>query len=348
LALRWGVIALGLAIGLPGIFEAPGADAADARSVVVLRKSLAVAESRSGAASPLLLPLLDRLAGAQFDDGALAEAAASRRRVLKIAQRAYGPDSPNAAGAMVALANVEMLRQRYVAAEQLLMTAVPMLEAHRGADNPALAAPLAALARIAVARGDLTAAEDWAGHANIIALRHPQAASNEPLRALGAVYAAEQRFNEGERVLRAAIARDRQAHGSNSLETARSLAQLANLQLRGQRCDQALPLIEEAIAIDQQRLGANHPLIADDFADLGLIYAGLGRDGAASDALYFAIDLLENGSSEESTRLGYAELEIAPILRRLGQKEDAETALKDGKRIVDAAEEDERQRERQI
>jgi tetratricopeptide (TPR) repeat protein len=168
------------------------------------------------------------------------------------------------------------------------------------------------------------------------------------LRVLGAVYAEERRFDDGERVLRSAIARDRQGHGANNAETARSLAQLANLELRAQRFNEALPLIEEAISLDQLRLGSTHPLIADDFADLGLVYAGLGRDDAASDALYFAIDLLNRGAGEESTRLAYAELEIAPILRRLGQKDDADAAFKDARRILDAAADDERQHERQI
>jgi tetratricopeptide (TPR) repeat protein len=324
------------------------ANAADARSVAGLTRSLAIEENRSGAASPHLLPLLERLAGAQFDDGALGEAAASRRRALNIALRSYGGNAPNTALAMVALADVELLRHHYTDAEPLLIAAVPALEERFGADSPALARPFAGLARIALARGDLTAAESWANRANAIANRRPATASSEPLRVLGAVYAAEDRFDDGARVMRAAIAHDRQAQGANSLETARSLAQLANLLLRAQRFDEALPLIEQAIAIDQDRLGETHPLIADDFADLGLIYAGLGRDDAAGDALSFAIDLLERGSSEESTRLGYAELEIAPILRRLGETEDADAAFKDAKRILDAAANDERQRERQI
>jgi tetratricopeptide (TPR) repeat protein len=330
------------------VATASDANAADARSVAWLSKSLATEESRSGAASPHLLPLLDRLAGAQFDDGALGEAAASRRRALKIAQRAYGGGSVNTANAMVSLADVEILRHHYVAAEPLLSTALPTLEARLGAENPVLVGPLAALSRIAIARGDLPAAEDWANRANAIAIRRPQAASSEPLRVLGAVYAEERRFDDGERVLRSAIARDRQGHGANNAETARSLAQLANLELRAQRFNEALPLIEEAISLDQLRLGSTHPLIADDFADLGLVYAGLGRDDAASDALYFAIDLLNRGAGEESTRLAYAELEIAPILRRLGQKDDADAAFKDARRILDAAADDERQHERQI
>jgi tetratricopeptide (TPR) repeat protein len=323
-------------------------EAADGGPVAGLTKTLAIEESRSGATSPHLLPLLDRLAGAQFDDGELADAADSRQRALKIVVRAYGAASTNAADAMVALAGVELLRHRYSRAEPLLIAAVPALEARFGADSPALAGPLAGLARIALARGDLPAAESWAKRAAAIADRRPAMTTSEPLRALGAVYAAEQRFDEGEKVLSSAIARDRQHGTADSPELARSLAQLANLLLRAQHFTEALPILEQAIVIDQDKLGPNHPLIADDFADLGLIYAGIGRDDDASQALYYAIDLLSNGSSDESTRLAYAELDIVPVLRRLGQADDAEVAFKDARKILDQAAEDERQHERDI
>lgn len=341
---RWGALVLGLlAVGV----MARTANAAEG-SVVALSNTLAVEENRSGITSPHLLPLLDRLAGAQFDDGELADAADSRRRALKIVVRAYGANSTNAAEAMVALANVELLRHRYSRAEPLLIAAVPAFEVRFGVDSPALAGPLAALARIALARGDTTAAESWAKRAIVIADHHPTMTSAEPLRALGAVYAADQRFDEGEKVLRTAIARDRQRYGGDSPELARSLAQLANLLLRAQHFAEALPLIEQATVIDQERLGPNHPLISDDFADLGLIYTGLGRDDDAGDALYYAIQLLTNGSSEESTRLACAELDLVPVLRRLGQNDDAEKTFNDAQKILDHAADEERQRERQI
>ena len=342
---RWGTLVLGLVAASSFLTAAA---ATDGGSVAGLRKTLAIEESHSGDTSPHLLPLLDRLAGAQFDDGALADAADSRRRALKIAVRSYGRDSVDAADAMVALASVELLRHRYSRAEPLLIAAVPALEQRFGADSPALAGPLAGLARVALAHGDLTSAENRAKRATTIAERHPTTTTSEPLRALGAVYASERRFDDGEKVLRTAIARDRQRDGADSPEQARSLAQLANLLLRAQHFTEALPIIEQAIVIDQDRLGANHPLIADDFTDLGLIYVGLDRDNNAAQALYYAIDLLTNGSSEDSTRLAYAELDIAPVLRRLGQGDDAEAAFKDAKQILDRAIEEERQRERQI
>jgi tetratricopeptide (TPR) repeat protein len=193
----------------------------------------------------------------------------------------------------------------------------------------------------------VAAAETWADRATAIAARHPSSVSSEPWRALGAVYATQDRFAEGEKVLRAALARDRAAAG-DGFETARSLAQLANLLLRAKRFDAALPPIEQATAIDQQQLGATHPLIADDFTDLGLIYAGIGRDAAAGVALCYALDLLERGAHEDTPRVAYVELGLAPVLRRLGYADDAKTAFDDAKRILDAAAKDERKRDRQI
>jgi len=322
--------------------------AADGRTIAGLSRAVAAAEGRSGATSPHLLPLLERLAGAQVDGGALTDATESRRRALKIAVRAYGSASANAANAMIALAEVDILQHRYLDAEPLLIAATDVLATRLGADNPALAAPLAALGRIALARGEVSLAEARAGQAHAIALRNPAVRTSEPLRVLGAVYAIEERFAEGEQVLKAALARDRSKAGESSLETARSLAQLANLLVRAQRFDEALPLIEQATAIDQSRLGPTHPQIADDFADLGLVYAGLGRDEDAAQALTYAVDLLNRGAGKDTSRVAYAELELATVLRRLGQTDDADTAFKDAKRILDDAAEDERVRERQI
>ena len=341
---RWGT--LGLCF-LCAVAAASSAGAADGGTIAGLSRALAVEESRSGARSPHLLPLLERLAGAQFDDGALAEAAASRWRALKIALTAYGSDSANAARAMTALAEIDILDRNYLDAEPLLTTATNVLSARLGTENPALAEPVAKLARVALARGDLKLAESLAVRAIALAARDPTHPT-EPLRVLGAVYAATERFDDGEAVLRRAIEQDRRARGDNSLEMARNLAQLANLLLRARRFADALPPIEQAIAIDQARLGPAHPLIADDFCDLGLIYGGLERDTDASRTLIYAIGLLDQGSAKETSRVAYAELDLAGILRTMGYNDAADVAFADAKRILDQAEEEERQREREL
>src|SRR4029077_3152741 len=113
--------------------------------------------------------------------------------------------------------------------------------------------------------------------ARAIARRNPDGRSAEPLRTLGAVLTAEERFAAAESVLTEALAQDQTQHGAGAVDTARSLAQLANLYLRQGKPEDALPLIEASTAIDQSRLGATHPFIADDLHDLGLAYDALSR-----------------------------------------------------------------------
>jgi tetratricopeptide (TPR) repeat protein len=341
---RWGAIGLYL---VGAVASADCARAADGGLVAGLNGAILAEESRGGHTSPHLLPLLDQLAGAQFDDGALAEAAESRHRALKIAIGAYGVGSANIAKAMTDLAEIDILRFRYVDAEPLLTIAVADLSERFGADNPALSEPLAALARIAVAHGEFDRAERLAGRANVLA-GHDDGRSAEALRALGAAYAGEKRFAEGEAVLRQAVARDRQAHGDTSLETARSLVALANLLLRADRFDEALQPIEQAIAIDQARLGPKHPLIADDFCDLGLIYSGLKRHEDAIRILVYAIGLLEQAGGKDGSRLAYAELDLAGVLREMGNNKAADVGLAAAKRILDKVREEDREREREL
>jgi tetratricopeptide (TPR) repeat protein len=340
----WGIAVLCLLGALAG---AERAFAADGGLVSGLSRALASEENRSGAESPHLLPLLDQLAGAQFDDGALAQAAESRRRALKIALATYGSQSTDAADAMTALAEIDILRHDYLGAEPLLTVAANVLSARLGAGNPALSQPLSGLARLALARGDVRLAATLASRANSVAARDPSR-STEPLRVLGAVYAAEQRFDAGEAMLRQALARDRRTHGDAGVETARSLAQLGNLLLRAKRFAKALPPIEEALAIDQANLGPTHPLIADDFCDLGLTYAGLNRDAEGTQVLAYAIGLLEQGSGRDTARLAYANLDLAGVLREMGYNDAADAAFAEGKRILDEAGHDEREHEREL
>ena len=340
---RWGALSLCLVL----VGAANQALATDGGSVAGLRRALAVAETRAGKASPQLLPLLDRLAGAQTDDGALADAAKSRRRALKIALASFGGDSSDTANAMIALAQVNLLRHDYFAAEPLLTLATNVLTAKLGADSPALIQPLAGLGRLALDRGDLDSAEQFARRAMALA-PHDPTHSTEPLRVIGAVDAAREHYDEGEAVLSQAISTDRHYHGDNSEETARSLAQLANLLLRAKRFNEALRPIEQAIAIDQARLGPTHPLITDDFCDLGLIYSGLNRDQDAAEMLSYAIGLLDQGNAGGTARMAYAELDLAGVLHTMGYDKAANAVFNDGKHILNAAGKADRDHEREL
>jgi tetratricopeptide (TPR) repeat protein len=309
-------------------------------------QSLAAAEQRVGTTHPDLLAILGPLAELRFRDAEITEAVALRRRSLKIAVDAFGSDSAPAAEAMVALASVYIDLRQYFDAEPLLITADNVLTDRLGVDDPAMAPVLSGLARTALARGDKDAARNRVERAVAIDEKSHSEDRSERLRALGAVLAAEERFDESARVLRRALALDRE--GMDEFATARSLSQIANTLLREKRFSDALPLVEEATAIDQSRLGATHPLIADDFYHLGLIYLETKRAPDAQKALGAAVNVLNRGVGRGTPRVAYVKLALARAAHEQGRDTESATLFAEAQRILNAAEEEGRGREREI
>jgi tetratricopeptide (TPR) repeat protein len=331
----------GLWLAAAGLAAASPA-AAESGEVAAIRRELSAAAARDGASSPRLLPLLDRLAAAEFRDGDLAAALASRRRALKLAVAAFGTEAPATAEATAALALLQIERQRYLDAEGLLIVARRRL----GDTTPASIPVLSGLARIALARGDPARARPLAERAVALMTAQREPRSAEPLRVLGAVDAAERRFDDGVAVLNRALAFDRARR--DPLELARSLAALGGVYLRADRFAEALPPLEEAAALDQETLGPNHPAIADDFHDLAIACEGLKRAGEARRLLAAAIALLERGDGRNSPRLAFAELELSRLQRETGDGEAADASFARARRILNAAEDEERERERRL
>ena len=341
----WVVVGLTFLLMAPAPKADPPASAQPDKSAALTR-SLAVAEKRLGPGNPNLLPILAPLAQLRFESADITEATALRRRALKIAIAAYGASSVPAAEAMASLARLYIDLRRYLDAEPLVIAADNVLSARVGAEDPAIAAVLADRSRIALAQGDKNRARQWAEQAVAIDGKIGGAPRTDRLRALGAVLAAEGRFDESEHILLKAVALDR-ADG-DQLATARSLSQLANAYMRQKRFAQALPLVEEATAIDQQRLGATHPLIAEDFHDLGLIYLATDRPVDAIRAFHTAMDVLDRGAGRRTPALAYIELDLARAEHTLGHEDKAQSLFRDARHILNTAEDEERERQRRV
>ena len=340
-------IAIYLGLMLAGTGSAAGADPSSAM-IAGIRRALAAEAAQEGADSPYLLPLLEQLAAAQFREGDLAEATEAHRRMLKIAIAAFGTEATTTAEAMTSLAAIEIERQRYFDAEPLLIVARNILTAQLGAESQALIPVLTGLARIALARGEVAVAKVDAERAAGLMAANKFPRSSEPLRVLGAVYAAERRFEAGIAELKQAIAFDRAKPDPDNIETARSLAELGDLYLRAGEYTEALAHLEEAAAIDQERLGPYHPVLADDFHDIAIAYDGLKEPGRARDILLAAINVLEHGSGKNSPRLAFALLELSRVYRQLHKDAAADAAFARARSLLDAAEDEDRRRERRV
>ena len=151
---------------------------------------------------------------------------------------------------------------------------------------------------------------------------------------------------ERPRIAFTALALDRE--DMDELATARSLSQLANTFLREKRFSDALPLVEEATAVDQSKLGATHPFIADDFYGLGLIYLETKRAPDAQKVLEAAVNLLNRGAGRGTLRLAYIQLALARAAHEQGRETESATLFAEAQRVLTAAEEEGRRREREI
>jgi tetratricopeptide (TPR) repeat protein len=328
-----------LAIATTGVVAAAG----PADEAISLTRRLTAAEHQNGPASPALLPILAPLAQLRFEQGELAEATALRRRSLKIAIATDGSASIPAAEAMAALAHLYIERRRYLDAEPLAIAATEVLTERLGPSDKALAPVLADQARIALARGDVDRALKRVEQAIAIDKKGGSTESDR-LRIYGTVLVAQAKFAEGERALQEALAIDRTRN--DRLTSARSLAALAHAFLRQKRFAEALPLIEEATLLDQTCLGPTHPLIAEDFHDLGLVYLGSDRAADAAKAFHTAIGVLERGDGRGTPSLAYIMLDLAHAEHVQGREDKAQSLFTAARQILNIAEDEERDRQR--
>src|SRR4051794_22280366 len=309
-----------------------------------LAEAFGTAQVTEDADGPALLSQLDATAHTLWRAGDLTQEAALRRRALRIALAAFGPESLATARAITALALAHIDRRRWLDAEPLVILAARMLpDAHKDRLGAAI---FAGQARVALARGDADAALAFARRAVESARHNPRDASAEPLRALGAALAALERFEEARQAIEEALALDRRQHGPEAVETARSLSQLGNLYLRWGRPEDALMPLQQATAIDQLKLGPAHPFIADDLHDLGLAYDALNRPERARRLFLAALAVLERGPGRDTPRAAYAERALGRVERQLGHTAAADAAQRDARRILNEAEAEERRRER--
>lgn len=328
-----------LAAAAAGVALAAG----PADEVTGLTQRLTAVERQNGPELPALLPILAPLAQLRFEQGELAKATTLRRRSLKIAIAADGSASVSAAEAMAALAHLYIERRCYLDAEPLAIAATDVLTERLGPSDKALAPVLADQARIALARGDTDRALKWAEQAIAID-KESGGTESDRLRIYGAALVAQAKFAKGERVLQEALAIDRARN--DRLASARSLAALAHAFLRQKRFAEALPLIEEATLIDQTCLGPTQPLIAEDFHDLGLDYLASDRAADAAKAFHTAIGVLERGDGRDTPSLAYIMLDLAHAEHVGGHEDKAQSLFTAARRILNNAEDEERDRQR--
>jgi tetratricopeptide (TPR) repeat protein len=208
------------------------------RAEQVLTRATAVYERSLGPTHPALSTPLVNLAGVLTYQRKHAEAEAIYARALAIDQAALGPDHPYVADGMTNLGGALLAEGKPAAAQPYFEQALAIQERVLGADHPDVAWTLSGLSEVVIARG---------------------------------------RYGEGRALLARALAIST-AHDPASEAVAQLRQHVGGSYLAEGKFADAERELGAALALFEQRLGADHPRNAIVLTQLAEAAAGLGRD----------------------------------------------------------------------
>ncbi len=226
----------------------------------------------------------DRLEkGGQYD-----EAIPLAQRALAIREKALGPDHPDVAASLDALAELYLDKQAYARAEPLYERALVIREKVLGPDHPEVAESLNGLALVLTGKGDRARAEPLCKRA--LAIREKALGPDHPHVAVSLNNLAELYRNKGddaraEPLCQRALAIREKALGPDHPDVAESANNLAQLYVAKGDQARAEPLLQRALTTLEKALGPDHPDVAISLNNLALLYQAKG-DYARAEPLY--------------------------------------------------------------
>jgi tetratricopeptide (TPR) repeat protein/CHAT domain-containing protein len=270
---------------------------------------------------------LDALAVEYLERTEWAIAERLARRALDVSSARFGDHSPERAHSLVVLARIAGLRGQSDDAEAAYEQALDIARTHPGAGGT-VGAALAGLAEGRRRSGDLPAAEALFREA--LGLAHsvygPKSiAYQRTLRSLAVTLVEQNRFDEAEPLLREAIDAARAASGASELPAA--LAALGDLHRRCGEHAAAEPLLEDALTLDTERLGPDHPDTGRHLNQLGILLQDMGRSGAAVPLLERALEVTTAAFGSVHPDTIAVSVNLALSLASLGDLQRAERLL---------------------
>lgn len=257
---------------------------------------------------------LSRLADERHGRGESAAADSLYRRVLELREEAVGPEHPETAAAINALAVLAYGEGRYPEAARLMRRALRIREAALGPLHPEVASSLNNLAAIYRSLGRYEDAESL--YRRAIEAREDAVGADDvslaaPVENLGVLYWTIGRYDEAIDLIRRALQLQKRAHGPDHPRVANALHNLATLHWTQGRYSEAEPLLRRALAIRQRATGATPRDVATTLNNLAVLLAEQGRFSEAEPLYSRALELRRE-------TLGPDHPDVAQSLNNLG------------------------------
>jgi len=249
------------------------------------------------------------------EDGNVRDGLRVARERCRLAEKHFGENALETAGAVNDLAEMNKMAGEYRVAEPLFQRALALRERILGAQHPDTALSLSDLAELYKAMGDYAKAEPLYQRALLI--REQSSPPDEletatSLNDLAGFYEAQGSCAKAKPLAERALAIRENVAGSESRAAAESLSNLARIHLGLGEVPKARELAQRALQIRENLLGPNHSETAESLHDLGEIRY------AAGNALAEAKELFERALRIRENALGPEHPETNDTLNDLG------------------------------
>jgi tetratricopeptide (TPR) repeat protein/predicted Ser/Thr protein kinase len=226
----------------------------------------------------------------------------------------------------MAVANVDLARSRYSAAQAGYQRAVDGLTAELGPDHWRVAQALGNLANAELFLGNLETAAALDERVLELDRRALGASHPEVSRTrfnLGSVYLAMGRYDDALEQLQASLVIDTAALGPRHPSIVTTRASIATVYFKQGELDRALAEQRELVALVAEIHGDDGVEVANVLNDMGATLRALGRDREALELLRRGVDIVEQRLPPNHVDVGLQLHNVALVENELGQYEAA-------------------------
>ena len=296
-------------------------------SIPLVKRIVAIQESRLGPDHPTVAMWLNNLAIFYFEDERFADAEPLFRRALAIREKALGRDHPEVAESLHGLAEAYRAQARYADAEPLYKRALAIQEKAFGSDHAEIASTLANLALLYLNQARFGEAEplykrSLAIEEKALGPAHPYVATT--LSNLAGIYGRQGRYAEAEPLLKRALAIEEKAWGRDNPQVATTLTNLAVLYKQQGRYADAEPLYQRALAMKEKALGRDHPALAHTLSNLAVLYNYEARYAEAEPLLKRSLAIREKALGPDHPDVAHSLNNLAFMYQDQGRYAEAE------------------------
>ncbi|MGD8376111.1 MAG: serine/threonine-protein kinase [Acidobacteriota bacterium] len=260
--------------------------------------------------------------------GLYEEAEAQLEGALERRRRLFGDSDPEVAEALDRLARARLDRGRTDEAEQLALEALTTRQALLGDDHPAVGESLVTLAKAKFVQGDADRGRELLDRGIVLLDEDPEEHGGQLADALhtGArIELQEGELERAEDLVRREIG-IRRAAGTRTRGLALALDTLASvLSIRGQpeQLEESEAAYLEAIEIERELLGDNHPVVANLLTNLAGTRARRGDFAGGEEAFLAAYDSMREALGPDHPEMGYLLNNFAVFYYRMGRMDEA-------------------------